>query len=299
MANDGSTAVIADGSNEAGTWLHTDTFTAMPNSLLTARRLRSLSRRSPARAREDAGHEDGVAMVQDDVRVGMLDATLTPAGSLIHLNGDDPEIWPRDLVCETERHLRRLAPDAQLRLADTDESREAREAVDRAAAITRVYWPEAAVEMSLLVRACIHVHGPYFKSGTSPQNLGIVMVNVEVARDLDGAIEHLLHEAGHSALHLSEHFESHLRNPDELAAHPLRDDLRPLSGVLHACIATFRVVSGLFRMRAAWSDVPGIQARFERNSADLEAILDTLSRKAEWTSTGARLFDSLNVDGSK
>lgn len=275
-----------------------DVFTALPNGVLTARRLRSLnSLRSAQSVRHmlcsDAEVPSAVSIDQV-LAIGQPVETVDPARGLIHLDEGTPEIWSRVLVGEAEGGLLRLSPGATLRLASVEESRQARNSLDAALKHLRVHWAQAAVETSLLVRACVHVLGQDFASVTSSRNLGIVIINVAASQRLDGAIEHLLHEAGHSSLFLGEHFDRYLHNPDDQATHPLRQDARPLSGVLHAAVATFRVAAGLSKMRSMWPETPGMQTRYDSNLDALEEILQTLAGHADWTPAGITLFESLN-----
>ncbi|MBA2951921.1 aKG-HExxH-type peptide beta-hydroxylase [Streptomyces himalayensis] len=122
-----------------------------------------------------------------------------------------------------------------------------RPALERARAALELAWPEAWEEHHALIRYLVYADAPQLRSATTGSTFGAVYVGVDEAADPLRMFQVLLHETGHHALDLRDKFTGFLANPDAMASHPLRNDPRPLRGVLHAAFALWRMAEGLRR----------------------------------------------------
>jgi hypothetical protein len=170
----------------------------------------------------------------------------------------------------------------------------------RAQEAVALCWPAASQETQTLIREVVFVEGP-MRSSTEPCTFGAIYVGIDEASSPLRLFEVLLHETGHHSLSLRENFTSYLRNPKELGAHPLRQDPRPLRGVLHAAFVLARMLTGLTRYGALFPDGDGplgdcdIAARVAYTAEALRAVLELLADKADWTEDGAALAESLHA----
>jgi hypothetical protein len=212
-------------------------------------------------------------------------------------DGAADEVWVRDGLGEVLRSLGWAEPDAGSVVTDLPV------VLDRALGLARqaleVAWPEAWAEHNRLVQHIVFVAGPV-RSATLQSTYGAVYAEVGEASDPLRMFELLLHESGHHSLLLREQFTRFLANPEELGAHALRPDERPLRGVLHAAFVMCRIADGLRRYERAHPsggplDGCPVADRIAFAEDSLRAALAVLDEKARWTPDGQILRASLGT----
>ncbi|MDC0772857.1 aKG-HExxH-type peptide beta-hydroxylase [Streptomyces sp. HD] len=231
----------------------------------------------------------------EQIRAGLSQERIRP---LEHVTGvPDYPLWCRTPLAELRADMLRTAgvgrPDMSATAAP-----EAVERVGAAVTVLRRVWPEAAVELSLLVRAVVYVDGGAFRSATLLRNYGAVFAGVGYLTSVPAAFETLLHETGHHSLYLRQAFERFITNGDDLVTHALRPDPRPLSGTLHAAHVLTRMATGLDRWYSVLDEAE-VEVREEvRERRDdaltrLHATLEVLKTSARWTDPGTAYFANL------
>ncbi|MDN0194143.1 HEXXH motif-containing putative peptide modification protein [Streptomyces sp. S.PNR 29] len=233
----------------------------------------------------------------DEACLADIRASLAPDGPglppLEHVTGvPGYPLWCRAALTDLREDMLRTAGVGTPEMTATAAS-EAVARVDEAAGVLRRVWPEAAVELGLLVRAVVYVGGGAFRSATLQRNYGAVFAGVDHLRTVPAAFEMLLHETGHHSLYLRNAFGSFVDNGDDLVSHALRPDPRPVSGTLHAAHVLARMAAGLHR----WSSDPGAPEEVVRRRDDalerLRATTAVLRTAARWTGAGAEYFLNL------
>lgn len=178
---------------------------------------------------------------------------------------------------------------------------------DAAARLIREAWPECFAELSRQVRLVVPFTSKLMAGWTSQDRLGAVFVRdlaptdcaVADADDFADQVaytaDRLVHESAHTRLyHLS---FGHRLFADADAARrllrsPLRKDMRPAIGVLHAAFVLGRV--SVFMHRAAeLTSQERYRARAARAAADFAAGRDVLIDAAVLNPTGSRLLDQI------
>lgn len=208
-----------------------------------------------------------------------------------HIYRSSSEAWSHWTVESTEAYGQELDPATSLRLADTSADGSMARISQAAARLQRVS-AAIAVENVLLIRSFVHVVGD-LNSASFEDAFGAVLVGRDACVSITAAFEMLLHEGGHHSLYLREAFDPFLNNRDALAHHPLRNDERPLRGVMHAAHALARMSLGLSRLCADSDAPPDAFVRRDAAIADLEKTLDVLLEKAERTTLGEAYLASL------
>ncbi|WP_338757656.1 HEXXH motif-containing putative peptide modification protein [Nocardia vulneris] len=157
-------------------------------------------------------------------------------------------------------------------------------------------WPEAAVEVAVLIDRILLLENTEL-SASHDQLFGIVFVGTEWVSNAVRAMQVLLHECGHHSMFLRTAHVTYLANPEEMTTHPLRPDPRPMFGTLHAAFVLWRMRQGLVR----WVEYSGAQRDSEEyqlmcsNGENLAACLEVLDAKAEWTEEGRSLYSNLRT----
>lgn len=167
--------------------------------------------------------------------------------------------------------------------------------------ILRTVWPASAVEFTLLIRQVIVLAGIEF-TGSYERMFGTIMAGDHNLSSVVRAVEMILHETGHHSMFLRESFRNFVDNPDTTVHHPLRPDLRPISGTLHAAFVLWRMYHGFRRWSASCPADIAEQVRDRRadTRARLAATLEVLDENAAWTESGRALFANLtNGDTSE
>ncbi|MFK8906826.1 aKG-HExxH-type peptide beta-hydroxylase [Streptomyces sp. YS-3] len=157
----------------------------------------------------------------------------------------------------------------------------------------RRVWPEAALEMDLLIRVIVYVQGGAFRSGTLRQTFGAIYLGTASIESTPAAFEALLHETGHHALYLRNHFETFVTNGDAMVSHALRPEPRPVAGAVHAAHVLARMTYGLARWATEPSAPPEVSERRDQALRRLKETIAALEPVAEWTESGRLYFDDL------
>lgn len=221
----------------------------------------------------------------------LLDAGLSAPPSLYVFGDQTPPAWLQWGLARAAGAKGIATSDCRI-LTDIDPIKQV---VREAENLVRTSWPEAALEMETLIRVVAVVEGP-IDSATCSQTFGTIYLGAHQCDDPLQVYIALLHETGHHALYLGQQFCSYLRNPSQLARHPLRADARPLEGVVHAAFALARMRNGLNAYlkqgRSDDSTIDPVQW-LRRIGHQQAACLSTLSEAAQWTAEGEALFASL------
>jgi hypothetical protein len=225
----------------------------------------------------------------DETMSWLQDASATAPAEVYTGTGDLP--WLRDGLQEALRSLG--WGDENVGKVVAVLPFEVERSLDLARQALRSAWPEAWAEHNSLVQYLVFVQGPV-RSATVQSTFGAVYAEVEEASDPLRMYELLLHESAHHALALREQFTSFIGNPDAVASHALRNDPRPLRGVLHAAFVMCRMLSGFNRYLAAHPSggpLDGCPVEERRQFAldSLNAALTTLDDTALWTEDGKLL----------
>lgn len=161
--------------------------------------------------------------------------------------------------------------------------------------ILHVIWPEAAQQIEVLVQEVVWFSAPKFWSGSSPYAFGAIFINPKPHWTVPYFVDTLLHESGHLSLMIKQTRDPLLENPYAKSASPLRKDLRPLIGILHATFVLIRICTGL-KKYTSYKDLPNqgdanqlLMNYFSR----IENALETLSINAKWTDSGKSLFNDM------
>lgn len=161
-------------------------------------------------------------------------------------------------------------------------------------------WPEAYQEMKLLISKVVWFSSNSFWSSSEPSTFGAIYVNPLPSWTVANFVETIIHETGHHALMISQARSQFLLNPDKMVTSPLRKDLRPLNGVLHATFVLSRmaeVMSRLGNMSLEYQDQCFQMAKL--NTTRLRQGIDTLHHNAMFTDAGMTLFRNLEYSCDK
>lgn len=242
----------------------------------------------PAHPAETAAARERVA----DLLRRQTPGVLMPA--LEHIEGGThpcPD-WCRHGIEELLADVQRLTGAGADRFGAPDMA-EATGQVASAREILRRVWPEAVLEMDLLIRVIVYVRAGPFRSGTLRQTFGAIYLGTESIQSTPAAFEALLHETGHHSLYLRNTFETFLLNGDTLVTHSLRPEPRPVAGAVHAAHVLARMAYGLTRWAAQEAAPPEVRERRDNALERLHRTVEALKPIAEWTDRGRSYFDDL------
>ncbi len=124
---------------------------------------------------------------------------------------------------------------------------------------------------------------------------GAVILNPDRLPDRVTLVEGLAHETAHALLFgMTLGADLTTNDPAERYASPLRQDLRPIEGIVHATYVLARMNHALAAVRTAPGLVPTelalIDGKIARNRASYEAGLDTVLVHARFTPEGEAIF---------
>lgn len=223
---------------------------------------------------------------------GLDTAGLMPP--LEHLARDAPlhPDWCRWGIRQLQTDIRRTrgTDDA---VFSTPDMKEGVARLEDARETLRRVWPEAALEMDLLVRVIVYVQGGAFRSATLRQTFGAIYLGTASVESEPAAFEALLHETGHHSLYLRNHFETFVTNGDAMVSHALRPDPRPVAGAVHAAHVLARMTCGLSRWAMEPSAPPEVSERRDQALRRFQVTIAALESVAEWTERGRLYFDDL------
>jgi HEXXH motif-containing protein len=157
-------------------------------------------------------------------------------------------------------------------------------------------WPEALVEARSLIRAVVFADGQSLLSGNTVPTFGAVYINARLRANVVSVTESLVHESGHHCLNVLIARGPLIENDGDMARSPLRPDLRPLSGILHACFVLARMAYALQKISCSRSDLQAVCApRLTAWLPKLDDGLQTLRAVANLTERGTQLLSSLET----
>lgn len=172
-----------------------------------------------------------------------------------------------------------------------------REELDRALALIEVGLPTLYAELVTTLRRVVPVgyHAERHLSASYTEAPGLIYMTLHP--DPLTLAEAIVHETQHGKLNALLWQDAVLINGrTEWTTSPVRDDLRPLMGVLlavHAFVPVSRLHRGLADAAHPISATGPFQARREAVLASNADGLRTLYRLGQWTELGARLRDAL------
>lgn len=150
--------------------------------------------------------------------------------------------------------------------------------------------PESASEVEAVLDAVTLVTGRRFVGGSDIWYQGVAVLNPDVDWSPTTYTDHLVHEGAHLLLHAVNELNPLLRNPDAMgAASPIREDPRPLYGILHSTFVFMRLVM-FFRRAAQAIGSDEALFRLHRHLLGFYKGLTEIERFADFTPSGSRLF---------
>jgi hypothetical protein len=219
----------------------------------------------------------------DDVHVltvGPGDLSPLESGRYIRIIDDNPGI-PLMLEPVPQREVRRI-----------------RDLVMRARALLLVS-PDLLDEIEMLahhiVLATSAPGGRQFGGAASIFLWGAVVLNPDLIPDRVTLCEALAHETAHSLLFgLTLGADLTTNDPAERFPSPLRLDLRPMEGIVHATFVLARMIYTLEVLAQSESLTPDeralVQAKRERNIHHFQAGAEVVQTHARFTDDGAMIF---------
>jgi HEXXH motif-containing protein len=106
--------------------------------------------------------------------------------------------------------------------------------------------------------------------------------------------DHLIHEGAHIALHALNELMPVMYNPfEEGAPSPIRSDPRPLYGTFHATFVFMRLVQFFARIVDEGEVSEEVEFRYHRHLKGFYDGMDTLSKYADLTPSGQRVFGEM------
>jgi HEXXH motif-containing protein len=204
--------------------------------------------------------------------------------------------WLASVLASLNAEVRRMPGRSALWLSSPTEAAAAVERIEEALRRLAAAWPEAAAETRILTSGIVYLSGGGFRSATPRRFPGAMLIGVGCVTSVEAACEMLLHETGHAVLYLKSAADRYVENGAEPVHHPLRTELRPVYGALHAAFAMYRVAHGLRALGECGHSSPEQEARRAENRSNLDATLRTLRQHARWTPRGRRLSASLHAE---
>jgi hypothetical protein len=165
--------------------------------------------------------------------------------------------------------------------------------------------PSQSAELKLLLQEIVLVNGGTeawdFDGASSFLLFGAILINVRHVGDRLDLAQLLVHESGHNLLFGFCADGPLLENDDrDLFESPLRTDLRPLDGILHACFVLVRMHALLRRLLSADVLNPYERDKAERNMlSNREACrssLATVTHHARLTSRGEAVVAGVKAE---
>jgi HEXXH motif-containing protein len=205
---------------------------------------------------------------------------------------------------EAARYRRLLISDPDMaRQPDTGLLAETRVRVDAAFDLLDRGFPEMSGEIRELLREIAIAQGPEdpkaptFDGASSYMLWGAILLNARGQKTVLDTAQALAHESGHNLL-----FGLCVSGPlvenadDELFSSPLRSDLRPMDGVVHATYVVARMHQTVSRLLQAGAvdeaDMDGAVADLEAHRRNFEAGEQVVRESGRLTPLGARVIES-------
>ena len=205
-----------------------------------------------------------------------------------------------------ERFARHLDDDPSIPVRFVPVSEEelviAKQRLAQAAALLDHAAPALAGEIRRLIRDVVFLASEAapdeftFHGASTFYLWGALFLNAKVHPDRVSMAEAITHEAAHSLLLGSTFGAPLVENDDsERFASPLREDLRPMDGIVHATYVLARMHYCIERLLASDALSPEERVALEttklRRRAEYKAGLEVVAAHARFTPTGRALFD--------
>jgi HEXXH motif-containing protein len=161
--------------------------------------------------------------------------------------------------------------------------------------LIRTHAPEHAAEVESSIDAVTLVTGRRFVGSSDIFYHGVAVLNPDVEWSPTTYADHLVHEGAHLVLHARNELQPLLRNPDAMGAKsPIREDPRPLYGILHSTFVFLRLVQ-FFRLAADAIGSDESMFRLHRHLLGFYEGMTELERFASFTPEGAALFKGMRA----
>lgn len=245
---------------------------------------------------------DGVPIQKAPV-LGRIDSqaattrTLPGSGIFFHQRGDCVAAMLADLNVTASlpvRHDEGLALIKPKRFDAPDVAPIVQNMADGLGLIRR-HAPDQAQEVEAQLDAITLVSGQRFVGGSDIYYQGVAVLNPDLDWSSTTYADHLVHEGAHIVLHARNELEPLLENGDAMGAQsPIREDPRPLYGILHSTFVFMRLVQ--FFARAA-GPIGSDEAMFRlhRHLLGFYAGVAELEKHARFTRSGAAFFDGMRA----
>lgn len=163
------------------------------------------------------------------------------------------------------------------------------------AALLRDHAPSLHAEVMTVLDGITLVTGRRFVGGSDIGYHGVAVLNPDEDWSATTYADHLVHEGAHIALHAANELEPLLHNADEYGApSPIREDPRPLYGILHSTFVFCRLVQ-FFAEAARSIDSDEAWFRLHRHLKGFYDGMATLAEYADFSHAGARLFREMSA----
>jgi len=207
-----------------------------------------------------------------------------------------------DAVAERYVRLVDSDPDTQVSISPPGaRSGSLRTLIAQALALIDTGNPALGAEIRAIVREIVLAHGAEDAKGLKFDGVSSFMLWGGVVLNVDGystaleLVQALAHESGHNLLFgLSAHGPLQNNDDSERYPSPLRSDLRPMDGIVHATYVTARMHQSIQRLLDA--GVLGDEQRQEAQQANavntrhFAAGMETVDRYARLTSLGQQIM---------
>lgn len=159
--------------------------------------------------------------------------------------------------------------------------------------LIRTHASEHADEVEAAIDAITLVTGRRFVGGSDIFYHGVAVLNPDREWSATTYADHLVHEGAHIVLHARNELAPLLQNPDAMGAKsPIREDPRPLYGILHSTFVFLRLVQ-FFRRAAEPIGSDEATFRLHRHMLGFYEGMAELERCAQFTRAGESLFQGM------
>lgn len=230
---------------------------------------------------------------------GITDASTTIAGTrmFIHHHGDDLH----EMLAELNRTASQpVGKDQGLTLLRDEALREdyAQKLIagfEGGARLLAQHRPDLRVEVETMLDGITLVTGDRFVGGSDIWYQGIAVLNPDPEWSPVTYSDHLVHEGAHLLLHALNELHPVLANPHFVGApSPIREDPRPMWGILHSVFVFMRLVL-YFQVVAPRLGTDETLFRQHRHLKGFYDGMASLDDHAEWTPSGAELFSAMRT----
>ncbi|MEO3877967.1 aKG-HExxH-type peptide beta-hydroxylase [Rheinheimera fenheensis] len=149
-------------------------------------------------------------------------------------------------------------------------------------------------EVNVLIDAICLLRGNRFVGSSDIAYHGVAFLNLDVDWSPFTFADHLIHESAHILLHTSNEICPILKNPYYYGApSPIRQDPRPMIGILHSTFVFMRLVM-FFKHQVQLTNEDEVNFRLHRHLLGFIEGMNTLSKYASFTPEGHQLYAGMN-----